>query len=269
MTVHSLIHVVFSLLMMTSLSDARTLNAAEDNADIVRKAVEVLVVVDPPAYLQWRDWLEGEGEGEGEGDLDHRTEEAIVQFVKATFMGANLIWKGMAEHGLHLDLRLAAVRVEREAAILPARGPGQDRRVMNEDAFWAFQRWLIRQGLEFDHALLLTGLDLAANDSSGHEGYAYMDTMCGPLSLSVVENIINGIPAVVIAHEVGHSLSARHDGPPNNQCARRSGHIMNANNIGTSPAHWTFSACSARDIASKVRTLATSSDCLSQDSTSW
>ncbi|XP_076461650.1 snake venom metalloproteinase lebetase-4-like isoform X2 [Babylonia areolata] len=247
--------------VMTALTASRTVPETSGITETMRKTVEVAVVVDRHAYRQWRRWQNESREEEREAS----TQAAITRFVKATFVGANLIWKGMEEYNVYLDLRIDTIRVVREGDIVTANADGTS--VMNEVAFWDFHRWLVRNGMEFDHALLLTGLNLAAEDSSSHEGYAYMDTMCGHRSLSVVENIINGIPAVVFAHEVGHSLSARHDGGRNNHCNSSSGFIMNANNIGTSPRHWNFSSCSARAVSNKIHQLSQTFDCLSEDST--
>lgn len=89
-----------------------------------------------------------------------------------------------------------------------------------------------------------------------------MGTMCAHDSLSIVENTMNGIFAVVFAHELGHSLGAYHDGD-SNDCNATSGFIMNDNDIGLSTRRWSYSSCSAESILGKIRQLSRTVDCIS------
>lgn len=101
----------------------------------------------------------------------------------------------MEEHGVHLDLRIQDIRVIKDDVIVTPRADGKT--AMNDDAFWNFFDWLVRNGFEYDHAILFTGLDLLSQYGNNPEGYAYINTMCTVESLSLVEALPNGIPAVV------------------------------------------------------------------------
>ena len=105
--------------------------------------------------------------------------------------------QGMEEYDVRLDLRIQDIHVIKDEVIVPPDADGKT--ALNDAAYWAFFDWLIRNGYEYDHALLLTGLNLISSyRSNDTEGYAYMNTMCSPGSVSLVENVVNGIPAVVI-----------------------------------------------------------------------
>lgn len=245
-------------------------------------SVECLVVVDNASYAQWLSLQSSNitgriNQGRTKEEKERQAIASSRDFVTSTFLAANLIWKGIEEHGVRLDLRIQELIIVTEEVVAPPNSP-DGKSVDSDTAYWAFLRWLVRKGKEFDHAVLLTGLNLVSGrgrvqkDTTkpgrprDSEGYAYMDTMCSPESVSLVESHVNGVPAVVLAHEVAHCLGAYHDGDGNN-CSRRSGHIMNDDNIGISPLHWKFSACSAAAIKRKLKALEDSFDCLSPGST--
>ena len=63
----------------------------------------------------------------------------------------------MEAHGIRLDLRIAEeiVIVTDDIVVPPTRNGSKD--VDSDTAYWAFHGWLVRNGYEFDHAVLFTG----------------------------------------------------------------------------------------------------------------
>lgn len=221
-------------------------------------SVEILVVVDNLAYRQW---LEVQS-GSNQQDKRHKAAEAVRGYVRSSFAAANLILHGLTEHGLRLDARILDVVVIQGDEAITRRVNNRTLTANDHHVARDFWHWLVRNGYEFDHALLVTGYDLLSGGDSKTEGYAYMGTMCAHDSLSIVENTMNGIFAVVFAHELGHSLGAYHDGD-SNDCNATSGFIMNDNDIGLSTRRWSYSSCSAESILGKIRQLSRTVDCIS------
>ncbi|XP_067660351.1 metalloprotease mig-17-like [Haliotis asinina] len=85
---------------------------------------------------------------------------------------------------------------------------------------------------ENDHVIVFTAYDLywvEANQTRNLLGLAYVGTICKwpSLSISLVEytdNLVDDL--LVTAHEMGHALSARHDGEYNNTCSGDDRYIM-------------------------------------------
>nr|KAG5711848.1 hypothetical protein BaRGS_026289 [Batillaria attramentaria] len=190
-----------------------------------------MVVVDEPAYNRW---LAAQADDQTPEERHLSAEEAVRDFVRSMFASANLILQGMEQHGVRLDVRIQDIR-----------------RLLDMTALREFGPWLVRNGLEYDHAMLLTGYELVSPHTTIIEGYAYMNRMCRHDSLSV-----------------GHAFGAWHDGEPGrNDCDATSGYIMNDNDIGLSKARWNYSSCSAASILATLDHLSETFDCLSPSST--
>jgi len=117
------------------------------------------------------------------------------------------------------------------------------------DLFCRYQRSkMISKGLAWDHAMLLTGLDLYTTPDydKGSSGMAYLSGMCSrEASCTISEARSLGSTALIVAHELAHNLGVDHDGQgPNSDCDGED-YIMGPK---LSPGATRWSACSNRQM---------------------
>ena len=91
------------------------------------------------------------------------------------------------------------------------------------DMFCKYQRnKMVTDNLSWDHAMLLTGLDLYTTPDydKGSSGMAYLSGMCSrQASCTISEARSLGSTALIVAHELAHNLGVDHDGQgPNSDC---------------------------------------------------
>lgn len=116
------------------------------------------------------------------------------------------------------------------------------------DAFCLWQRKK-RLEMSWDHALLLTGLDLYASPAGdgGSSGMAYLSGMCSSqASCTISEARSLGSGALIMAHELAHNMGVDHDGEGVNQDCDGDDFIMGPR---LSPGATKWSACSKRSMA--------------------
>ncbi|XP_033761305.1 zinc metalloproteinase/disintegrin-like HR1a isoform X1 [Pecten maximus] len=109
-----------------------------------------------------------------------------------------------------------------------------------------------------DHAMLFSRYDFISQGNSDNIGYAFKGEMCTTASQSIVEDRFNFIVETTAAHELGHSLGAKHDGIENS-CFAQNANIMaissSAKTGNTAKNPWIFSSCSASEINDLLNTL--------------
>ncbi|KJH53447.1 reprolysin family zinc metalloprotease [Dictyocaulus viviparus] len=139
------------------------------------------------------------------------------------------------------------------------------------EALDKFSQWRTRNKLylpKYDHAVLITKYDLlSSRGESSTQGLAYVGNICQlDGSDSIVEDIGAAATAVVVAHELGHSLGAFHDGNlESKECLSSENFLMATTVSGTEDdelfAHSrVMSPCSLRNIENKLNT--SSFDCV-------
>ncbi|XP_061165279.1 A disintegrin and metalloproteinase with thrombospondin motifs 14-like [Saccostrea echinata] len=96
----------------------------------------------------------------------------------------------------------------------------------------------------YDHAMMFTRYDFTSTGSSDTTGLAWLGTLCTDQAVSVVEDHFNFNVITVAAHELGHGLSAKHDGS-GNSCNSDDAFVMAPSTIPVDNQNpWKFSACS-------------------------
>ena len=115
------------------------------------------------------------------------------------------------------------------------------------DTFCKYQRKkMIADNLSWDHAMLLTGLDLYTTPDydKGSSGMAYLSGMCsrqGSCTISEARSL--GSTALIVAHELAHNLGVDHDGQGSNIDCDSDDYIMGPK---LSPGATRWSDCSNR-----------------------
>ncbi|KAL8569046.1 hypothetical protein ACOMHN_020489 [Nucella lapillus] len=117
----------------------------------------------------------------------------------------------------------------------------------------AFRHWVdVRPASlpQSDHWMLFTGHDIYTNRNPHIAGLAKLGGLCTYNSVSIIEQDNTASVGATAAHELGHSLSARHDGEEKG-CKDEDNYIMSsklknpdAEKLASRP--WQFSACSVR-----------------------
>ena len=93
----------------------------------------------------------------------------------------------------------------------------------------------LKPGLRADHYVLVTGYDLSGESSLILGQVSNIPSVCQVDSVSMVELWLP-LTASVMAHELGHSLGAEHDGLTNGFCLDEQQFLMAAIVGGAVPA---------------------------------
>ncbi|WP_417513192.1 M12 family metallo-peptidase [Marinobacter sp.] len=105
---------------------------------------------------------------------------------------------------------------------------------------------------------LISGRDF----NGGTAGVAYVGTLCsGNGFASGVTNVLNSnvVTALIVAHEIGHNLGARHDGQDGEGAACQSGQFIMSPSVGSDVS--SFSSCSYGSITNEISALSAVEQC--------
>ncbi|KAH8305999.1 hypothetical protein KR018_009807, partial [Drosophila ironensis] len=146
------------------------------------------------------------------------TDGKLISFVMAMINGVQLVYH---HHTLGRRINFVLKRLEIWNTTEP---PGLSRSVDVEQYLNSFCMWQERLNpasdddpLHYDHALILTGLDLVtfpkppAKPNSQVVGLAPVAGMCTPTFSCTINEAKNFESVFVVAHEIGHNLGMRHD----------------------------------------------------------
>ena len=105
---------------------------------------------------------------------------------------------------------------------------------------------MVTDNLSWDHAMLLTGLDLYTTPDydKGSSGMAYLSGMCSRQASCIISEARSlGSTALIVAHELAHNLGVDHDGQGANIGCDSDDFIMGPK---LSPGATEWSTCSNR-----------------------
>ncbi|KAK0064442.1 ADAM family mig-17, partial [Biomphalaria pfeifferi] len=185
----------------------------------------------------------------------------IQEHYAMMFSGIDMFYNGINHPNYTVHVRLCKIFVLQtpNASIFIDKYASDDK-LNSPQALKALGKFFVGAGRPivgfYDYVMLFTGYDLFKYDNSGkriytYSGSTYVGTMCRTdgTSCGVVEDY-RGPDIRAIAHELGHSLSAEHDGD-GNDCSNSDRYIMN-NGLNrkqtpeTKYNPWIFSACSVK-----------------------
>ncbi|GBP35802.1 A disintegrin and metalloproteinase with thrombospondin motifs 18 [Eumeta japonica] len=174
------------------------------------------------------------------------TERELVRFVLAMINAVQLLYHDPSL-GRPVNFILKRLEILHEDPVSLKRPHDIDRFLSN---FCTWQRLENPPGdsdpLHWDHALILTGLDLYVVSKNGKVssqvvGLAPVAGMCTVTSSCTVNEGRHFESVYVVAHEIGHNLGMRHDGPLADNSCDPSAYIMSPT-LGSGKITW--SSCS-------------------------
>ncbi|KAL8603828.1 hypothetical protein ACOMHN_058563 [Nucella lapillus] len=230
--------------------------------------VDVVMAVDYGVYKAWYD----RSSGSTTAQKQQNTLTNIRRYYAIVMNGVNLLYRSISTLSYRINVRLVGIIVSSMGSSSPwteqfkttARGARWNR-VDASAALSAFKSWAATTDVlpAYDHLMLFTGYDLSRTTSTGIvntgiTGLAYTGTVCGTegQAVSIVEDL-GGFQCVsTAAHELGHGLSAEHDGDKNG-CRSEDRYVMAAGTYPTTPSNklhpWSFSSCSVSYFNNFVR----------------
>uniref|UniRef100_A0A2C9LZU3 Peptidase M12B domain-containing protein n=1 Tax=Biomphalaria glabrata TaxID=6526 RepID=A0A2C9LZU3_BIOGL len=173
---------------------------------------------------------------------DYKTARRNIQeYYAMVFSGVNMLYKGINHPNYTIHIRLCKIFIfEAPTAANFFSKYASDGKINARLALEALEKIVQGAGKPivgyYDHVILFTGFDLFGNESSGKINYAIVGitnqkAMCrkdGSSCAVIEDRRVTYLKTV--AHELGHSLSAKHDGD-GNSCSKFDRYIMSSGEL--------------------------------------
>ncbi|XP_052079842.1 uncharacterized protein LOC127718000 [Mytilus californianus] len=238
--------------------------------------IELLIICDYAIYSYW--YAKSDKSTIQEKETDALT--TVRQYYAFVLNGMDAMYKNIQTSSYTISVLFTGIIISQTPGDAPWTENIKDtsftpNRVDSTVALGNFQAWVkLQTGLpDHDHAMLFTRYDLTASGLTGNAGLAFTSAVCSENSQSIVEEAFDFVVITTAAHELGHCLSASHDGS-GNLCSPSDAYIMAASSMpqqGATAAHpWIFSSCSTEYFTSYIDQLdSANNNCMKTLSTSF
>ncbi|CAG9856832.1 unnamed protein product [Phyllotreta striolata] len=231
-----------------TLNDTKETHYNNVTSERRRRKREVAFPEGAPAFVETAVFVDKDLFEHMKSNFPYDTERELIRFVLAMINAVQLLYHDPSL-GRPVNFVLKRLEILKEDVAGLVRPPDIDRFLSN---FCNWQRTKNPSGdtqpLHWDHALILTGLDLYVRGKHGKisnqvVGLAPVAGMCTATSSCTVNEGRHFESVYVVAHEIGHNLGMRHDGPlAENDCDPTT-YIMSPT-LGSGKITW--STCSKR-----------------------
>ncbi|CAG2244048.1 unnamed protein product [Mytilus edulis] len=224
--------------------------------------IELLIVCDYAIYDYWL----GQSEASTPSEKETEALTSVRQYYAFVLNGMDAMYKNVQTTDYTISVLFAGIVI----AQMPNDAPWTEsikntasspNTVDSLAALNKFTAWIQANSShlpERDHSMLFSRYDLSYNGNNGNAGLAFTGAICSVQSQSIVQDAFNFIIITVAAHELGHSLSAQHDGYENS-CDVNGAYIMASSSSpqqDTTATHpWIFSTCSTDYFRSQIDEL--------------
>ncbi|XP_046377037.2 uncharacterized protein LOC124149473 [Haliotis rufescens] len=248
--VHQIAHINygndFVINAESNVRSSHTTSARMKRRSVDEYTIEILFCADYKDYSSWENHFHNRTLAHSEMRLYYAfiAQSMSVRYASVTDVDPRIKINILVTGLLILDTPEKSYWTENEAS--------QSGTVEVKPALRSFKDWLQYQDNlpPSDHWMLFSGYDLTSSGSRIVAGLATLAGMCTSASVSIIEQDYSASVGATAAHELGHSLSAVHDGTLMARgCTAADNYIMsskliNPTNNATASRPWEFSSCS-------------------------
>ncbi|XP_063411672.1 A disintegrin and metalloproteinase with thrombospondin motifs 7-like isoform X1 [Mytilus trossulus] len=222
--------------------------------------IELLIVCDYSIYDYWYRLSKASTTSEKETDALI----SVRQYYAFVINGMDAMYKNIQTTEYTISVLFAGIVISQTPDDAPWTESFKNKTVTPNlvdaiQCLYKFNEWIranSSQLPERDQSMLFTRYDFLYEGSTSKAGLSFVGTICGENSQSIAQERFDFIVITVAAHELGHSLSAKHDGD-GNSCNGTDAYIISYSNSpqqdpnkATNP--WKFSTCSVDNFTLKI-----------------